>query len=159
MTDIFKRCSKLTPIVYNAKVINESRNPITWFRRSIWNDLFYISRFKKKKKKEEVCPKWYEVNTRWYTNILFKNHVTNSEDAFIYEKRYSIDKSFFSKVSSSSSLRSPIDRCFRKGILDLDWKAKLTTSKSTFIRSLCRMVVYKMLKSKVEIDLIFPRCM
>ena len=29
-------------------------------------------------------------------------------------KRYSIDKSFLSKVSSSNTLRSPIDRCFRE---------------------------------------------
>ena len=39
--------------------------------------------------------------------------------------------------------------------LTLDLKAKLITSESTFRRSLYGMVVYKVLKSKVEIDLAF----
>ena len=39
--------------------------------------------------------------------------------------------------------------------LILDLKTKLIISESTFRRSLCRMVVYKVLKSKVEIDLTF----
>ena len=30
------------------------------------------------------------------------------------KKKYSIDKSFFSKVSSSSAPRRPVDRCFRE---------------------------------------------
>ena len=34
--------------------------------------------------------------------------------SFFYKKRYSIDKSLFSKVSSTSTLKSPIDRCFRE---------------------------------------------
>ena len=34
--------------------------------------------------------------------------------SFFYEKRYSIDKSLFSKVSSTSTLKSSIDRCFRE---------------------------------------------
>ena len=33
---------------------------------------------------------------------------------FFNKKRYSIYKSLFSKVSSFSTLRSPIDRCFRE---------------------------------------------
>ena len=33
---------------------------------------------------------------------------------FAYKKRYSIDKSLLSKVSSSSTLRSLKDRCFRE---------------------------------------------
>ena len=49
-----------------------------------------------------------------YTSILLKNHVTNIEEAFIYQERHSIGKSLFDELSSSSSLRSPIDRCFRK---------------------------------------------
>ena len=40
--------------------------------------------------------------------------VTDSEEAFIYENRLSIEKSLFSEVSSSNSLRSPVDRCFKK---------------------------------------------
>ena len=39
--------------------------------------------------------------------------------------------------------------------LTLDLKTKLIISESTFRRSLCRMVMYKVLKSKVEIDLAF----
>ena len=49
------------------------------------------------------------IKTHWYTNILFKNQVTNSEEAFIYGKRHRIDKSLFNEVSSSISLGSPID--------------------------------------------------
>ena len=37
--------------------------------------------------------------------------------------------------------------------LTLDLMAKLITSESTFRRSLCGMVIYKVLKTKVEIDL------
>ena len=33
---------------------------------------------------------------------------------FIHEKKYSIDKGLFSKVSSSSDPRRPVDRCFRE---------------------------------------------
>ena len=40
----------------------------------------------------------------------------------IYEKGYSIDKSFLSKVSSSSTLRSPIDRCFREANVLSDFR-------------------------------------
>ena len=39
--------------------------------------------------------------------------------------------------------------------LALDLNTKFITSESTFTRSLCGMVVYKVLKSKVEIDLAF----
>ena len=54
------------------------------------------------------------IKTHWCTNILFENHVTNSEETFIYGERHSIDKSLFSELSTSSSLRRPIGRCFRK---------------------------------------------
>ena len=37
-----------------------------------------------------------------------------SDEIFIYQKRYGIDKCLVSKVSSYSTLRSPIDRCFRE---------------------------------------------
>ena len=36
--------------------------------------------------------------------------------------------------------------------LTLDMKAKLISSENTFTRSLCELVVYKVIKSKVEID-------
>ena len=36
--------------------------------------------------------------------------------------------------------------------LTLDFKTKFITSESTFTRSFCGMVVYMVLKSKVEID-------
>ena len=104
--------------------ISESRNPMVFifFRRSIWNELFYIIRFKEIKK--EVCPKWCWVNSHWYTNILFKNHATSR-----VKKHLFIDKSLCSGVSSSSSLRSLIDICLEKPmcLLTLDLKAKLIT--------------------------------
>ena len=76
---------------------------------------------------------------------------------FIYEKRYSIDEILFSKVSSSSTLRSPIHKCFREAnaFSDFRFETKLIISESTFRRSLGRMAVCKVLKSKVEIDLAF----
>ena len=45
--------------------------------------------------------------------MLFKNQVTKKGKAFIYEKRYNIGKSLIGEVSSSSSFRSLIYRCFR----------------------------------------------
>ena len=89
-------------------------------------------------------------------NILFKNCVTNSKEAFIYEEIHSIDKILFSETSSSSSLRSPID-VLEKSVrfLTSNLKTKVITSEDTFRKRLCGMVVYQVLKSKVEIDLEF----
>ena len=56
---------------------------------------------------------------------MFKNHVSNSENTVIYEQRHCIDKSLFSEVSSSSFLRSPTDRCFRKAISDFRFEVKI----------------------------------
>ena len=93
-------------------------------------------------------------NTHWYTNILLKNDVINSEETFIYEERHSIDKSLFSEVSSSSSLKSPID------VLEkLTRFPKLMTSENTFWSSLCEMVVCKVLTSKIKMDLAFFQIM
>ena len=39
--------------------------------------------------------------------------------------------------------------------LTLDLKTKVITYETTFVRSFCEMVLYKVLKSKVEIDLEF----
>ena len=138
--DIYEWCLKLIVIIF----------VFIFFRRSIWNELFYIIRFKELKK--EVGPKWCWINSHWYANILFKNHTSCR-----VKKHLLIDKSLFSEVSSSSSLRSPIDICFEKPMhfLTLDLKTKLITSESTFRRSLCGMVVDKMLNSKAEIDLAF----
>ena len=135
--------------------ISESRNPMVFifFRRSIWNELFYIIRFKEIKK--EVCPKWCWVNSHWYTNILFKNHATSR-----VKKHLFIDKSLFSEVvkyllpahlevQQIYVLEQPMR------FLTLDLKTKLITSESTFRRSLSGMVVYKILNSKAEIDLAF----
>ena len=47
---------------------------------------------------------WKEKDDR-----LIFCQVTDSEEAFIYENRLSIEKSLFSEVSSSNSLRSPVD--------------------------------------------------
>ena len=75
--------------------------------------------------------------------IFFTIHVTNNKEGFIYEKSHSIDKSLYQEVSSSSSLRSPMDRSFGKGIvfcefrLQFIWKTKLMTSESTFRMRLC----------------------
>ena len=44
----------------------------------------------------------------WKVGRLERNLSTSDKE------RYSIDKGVFNDVSSSSSLRSPIDRCFRK---------------------------------------------
>ena len=74
--------------------------------------MFYILAFKEIKK--EVAPKWYWINTYWYANILFKNHLTNGEEAVIDEERHSIGKSLFSEVSFCRSPRSSINKCFRK---------------------------------------------
>ena len=73
------------------------------------------------------------------------------------KKHLYIDKSLFSELSSSSSHRNPTDICLEKPMrfLTLDLKKKLITSESTFSRSLCGMVIDKMLSSKAEIDLTF----
>ena len=88
--------------------------------------------------------------------MLFKNHVIDNEEAPIYDKRHNINKILFSEVSTSSSLSSPIGRCFRKVIAFSDFKFEdkiNLTSRSSFMRRLCRVVVYKALKSTVYIDL------
>ena len=45
-----------------------------------------------------------------------------SEETFIYEKTYSIDESVLSKVSSSNTLRSLIDRFFREASVFSDFR-------------------------------------
>ena len=42
--------------------------------------------------------------------ISYLKTVANSEEAFIYEKRHSTDKSLFSEVASPSFFRNPMDR-------------------------------------------------
>ena len=85
-------------------------------RVHIWKYILfvlYIFRFKEIKK--EFGPKCCWVNSNWYNNILFKNNVTNRVTKHLFsEKRYSIDNSLFSKLSSSITLRNSIGRCFRK---------------------------------------------
>ena len=51
-----------------------------------------------KKIKEQVGPKCGWVNTHWHAIILFKTQVTNSEEAFIYEKIHSNKKSLLNEV-------------------------------------------------------------
>ena len=74
--------------------------------------------------------------------ISYLKNMLPIERRNIYEKGYSIDKSFLSKVSSSNTLRSPID-VLEKPVccLTLDLKTKLITSESPFMRSLSRVVV------------------
>ena len=52
------------------------------------------------------------------------------------------------------SPRRPIDKCFREAsaFSDFSLNTKMITSEGTFRRNLCRMVVYNILQSKVEID-------
>ena len=66
--------------------------------------------------------------THWYANVLCRNDVTNSEEVFIYKERQSIDKSLFSEVSFSSSLKSPIIRCFGKANVFSDSDFSFLTS-------------------------------
>lgn len=88
---------------------------------------------------------------------IYQNHVTTSKEAFMYEKRQSIDKSLICEVSPSSSIRSPIEDVLEKLIrfLTSDLITKLITSKRTFYEGLCRMAVDNVLNSKVEIGLAF----
>ena len=94
-------------------------------------DLFEMSYFMyldSKKIKIEVCSKWYLIVTHWYINTLLKNHVTNSKEAFIYEKRHNIDESLFSEASSSRSLKRPLERWFSKSddFYDFRFKCKIS---------------------------------
>ena len=52
-------------------------------------------------------------------------------------RKESIDKSFFSKVSSASAPRRPVDRCFREvnGFSDFRFEEKIETSEETFRRN------------------------
>ena len=83
---------------------------------------------------------------------LFKNHVTNNEEAFVYDERNNIGKSLFSEVSSLHSLRCPIDKCFRKVNAFFDFRFEDKTSEDTFRRGFYGIVVCTVIKSKVEID-------
>ena len=68
---------------------------------------------------------WYWFNKHWHKKNLFKDQVTDSEEAFINEKRHSIQESLFNEVSLFSSLRSPIVRCFRKTNMFSDFRFRL----------------------------------
>ena len=124
---------------------------------------FYILRFKEIKNK--VCQSG--PLTLVYRYHL-KNRVSNSEEKTQHEKRLWHLYLFMRKVLASKRvclvkylrlvpLKSNRQMCqeskFR--FLTLDFKTKLITSESTIRRSLCGMVVYMVLKSKVEIDLVF----
>ena len=63
----------------------------------------------------------------------------------------------FSELSSSSSLKSPTDRYFRKAKVfsDFRFEDRITTSERIFMSGFFGMVAYNVLKSKVEIDLAF----
>ena len=58
------------------------------------------------------------------TDVLSKNHDSNRGEAFLYEERHSLDKGLFSEVSSSSFLRSPIDRSLKKVIAFSEFRFK-----------------------------------
>ena len=63
-------------------------------------------------------------------------------------RKDNIKKILFSEVSSSSSLSSPIDRCSRKVIAFSDFKFEDKIN-LVFMRRLCGVLLYKMLKSTV----------
>ena len=86
--------------------------------------------------KKEVALRWCWINAHLYTNIFFKNHVTYNEEAFTYEERNSNGKSLFSEVSSLGSLRSQIDRSFKKVNAFSDFRLEDKTSGDNFRRSL-----------------------
>ena len=90
------------------------------------------------------CPRIYQY--------LFKNHVTNNEEAFVYDERNNIGKSLFSEVSSLHSLRCPINKCFRKVNAFFDFRFEDKTSEDTFRRGFYGIVVCTVIKSIVEID-------
>ena len=54
--------------------------------------------------------------------ISYLKNMSPIERRNIYEKGYSIDKSFLSKVSSYNTHRSPIDRCFREANVLSDFR-------------------------------------
>ena len=54
--------------------------------------------------------------------ISYSKNMLPIERRNIYEKGYSIDKSFLCKVSSYNTLRSPIDRCFREANVLFDFR-------------------------------------
>ena len=99
----------------STELINEPRNLMIFIcvRGSIWNEFFYILRLKKIKK--EISPKRWWVNTHWSTNILFKSHVTDRMwSIYLLEKTWNWQE-FLQWSIFFSFLRSPIDRCYRKG--------------------------------------------
>ena len=101
--------------------------------------------------KKEVSPKWCLVNTNWYTNILSKNHFTNRVTKNLFmRKDVALTRVCLAKYLLSVSLEDQQIDVLEKPMhfLTLDLKKKLITSEGT----LCRMVVYKVLQWKVEID-------
>ena len=118
----------------------ETPRYLSVLRRSIWNELFYILWFKEIKK--QGGPRWCWINAHLCTNIFFKNHITNNENAFIYQERNGIGKSLFAEVSLGS-LKCLIDRCFRKFNGFSDFRFEDKPSRDTFKRSLYGMIVYR----------------
>ena len=101
--------------------------------------------------KKEVSPKWCWVNTNWYTNILFKNHFTSRVTNNLFmRKDVALTRVCLVKYLLSVRLEDQQIDVLEKPMhfLTLDLKKKLITSEGTLIR----MVVYKVLQWKVEID-------
>ena len=115
--------------------------------------MLYIRRFKEIQGK--FGPKWCWVNTNWYANVLFENHVTNRVTNHSFTRK---DKALTSlclvKYVLPTALEVQWIDILEKPMccLTLDLKTKLITSESTFMRSLSRVVVQKVLHAKVETD-------
>ena len=67
--------------------------------------------------------------------MLFKNQLTNSEEAFIYEKKTALTKVYLVQFILPAPLKVQQKGVFKKSVrfLPLDLKTELTTFESTFI--------------------------
>lgn len=84
-----------------------------------------------------------------------QDKVTNRKELVINEKRLALMRVFWLSIFFKLS-KSQINRCFGEAntFANLGLKVKLIICESNFVRSVCGMVVYEVLKSKNEIDLI-----
>ena len=121
-------------LTLRAKSINESRNPMLLLALE---DPFLMSCFiyLNSKNKRRGWPKISWMNTHWYTNILYKNQLTNSEEAFIYEKKTALTKVYLVQFILPAPLKVQQKGVLKKSVrfLPLDLKTELTTFESTFI--------------------------
>ena len=90
--------------------------------------------------------------------MLFKNHVTNRVMKHLFTgKDIALTRARLVKYLLPTSLEVQQIDVLGKSMccLTLDLKTKSITSEKTFMRSLSRMVVYKVLHTKVKNDIDF----